>query len=75
MENTNRKLSCDEAASFLGLSRSWLAKLRVTGGGPPYLKIGKRVLYEESDLQLWAMSRRRLHTSDAPVITESAKAS
>jgi predicted DNA-binding transcriptional regulator AlpA len=34
-----------EAANFLGLSASWLAKLRLSGEGPLYLKVGRRVRY------------------------------
>ena len=43
-----------EAAHFLGLSRSWLAKLRLTGEGPIYLKVGRRVRYRLADLLRWA---------------------
>ena len=44
-----------------------LAKYAVTGGGPPYLKIGRRVAYREGDLFKWAKSRARLvdSTSDS----------
>jgi hypothetical protein len=46
---------------------SWLAKLRVLGGGPVYRKAGSRVVYTEDDLVEWARSKlgRPLHsTSD-----------
>jgi hypothetical protein len=46
---------------------SWLAKLRVLGGGPVYHKAGSRVVYTEDDLVEWARSKlgRPLHsTSD-----------
>ncbi len=37
-----------------------LAKYAVTGDGPPYLKIGRRVAYRERDLFKWAVARARL---------------
>jgi hypothetical protein len=39
------------------LSPKTLAKLAVTGGGPPFRKIGKFPLYENSDLDTWVTSR------------------
>ena len=53
----------DEAARFLGLSRRTLAKYRVVGGGPVYVKLGRRVVYALGDLQDWANRRRRDSTS------------
>lgn len=57
------KISVSEAAAKLGISKSWLNKKRVTGGGPPYLKLGRRVVYDVSDLDGWALDRRRMNTS------------
>jgi len=45
-----RMLPAREAADFSGLSKSTLDKMRVFGGGPPYLKIGRRVVYDPADL-------------------------
>lgn len=56
-------LSVKEAALRLGMSKSWLDKKRVEGGGPPYLKLGRRVVYDELDLVAWASQHRRHHTS------------
>ena len=61
-----RKLSVNEAAAFLGLSASTLNKLRLSGDGPRYLKLGRRVLYDIRDLEVWASERRRNHTSEQP---------
>ena len=53
-----------QASEVLHLSTSTLAKLRLTGAGPPYLKSGgRRVLYQQADLHDWLMSRRRTSTS------------
>jgi predicted DNA-binding transcriptional regulator AlpA len=55
-----------EAASLLRLSISTLAKMRMRGDGPPYVKSGhKVVLYRSSDLQEWLARRRRSSTSEA----------
>lgn len=57
------KLPVCEAAAFLGVSRSWLNKRRVDGFGPPYLKLGRRVLYDLDDLNRWVSRNRRQNTS------------
>ncbi len=41
------------AASHLALSKSYLEKLRLSGGGPPFFKIGKAVRYKFADLDAW----------------------
>lgn len=56
--------SVEDAARFVGVSASVLNKLRVYGGGPAYLKIGRRVLYETAALENWVASKRRLSTSE-----------
>jgi excisionase family DNA binding protein len=61
----NRKLSAPEAAKYLGISTSTLSKLRVFGGGPPFHKFGRRVVYDLKDLDSWAAQRRRVSTSDS----------
>ena len=53
-----------EAASYLRLSRSCLAKWRCSGGGPEYILAGRKVLYAQVVLDAWLASRRRRNTSD-----------
>ena len=60
-----RKLNVQEAARFLGLSVSTLNKLRLSGNGPSYMKLGRRVLYDVHDLEAWAAGRKRNHTSES----------
>ena len=57
-------LSTREAAALLGLSERTLERYRVTGEGPEYMKFGRRVRYEQADLDGWADRRRRRSTSD-----------
>jgi predicted DNA-binding transcriptional regulator AlpA len=56
-------LTPKQAAQLLNLSTSWLAKQRLKGGGPPYVKLGGAIRYRLSDLQLWMKARLRLSTS------------
>jgi hypothetical protein len=52
-----------QAAKRYGLSESWLSKLRVFGGGSPYLKVGRKVLYERLAFEEWLAPYRRESTS------------
>lgn len=58
-------LPVSDAAQYLGLSASTLNKLRLTGDGPPYYKLSRRVVYRQSDLDAWLESHRRYSTSVA----------
>jgi predicted DNA-binding transcriptional regulator AlpA len=58
-------LNAREAARFLGLAPSTLAKLRLSGTGPVYCKLGRRVIYRQQDLASWLESRVARDTSDA----------
>ena len=58
-------LCAGDAARFVGLSESTLAKLRLNGNGPTYCKLGRRVVYRPADLQQWLESRTARDTSDA----------
>ena len=59
-----RLLPPSDAANLLRLSKSWLAKARMRGDGPPYVKLGRAVRYRESALVQWLKSRTRLSTSE-----------
>jgi excisionase family DNA binding protein len=63
----NSLLTTKEAAKYLGLSVSTLNKLRLTGEGPAYFKLGRSVRYRLSDLDIWVEKRRRASTSDRGV--------
>jgi len=53
-------LSVTAAALRIGVSASWLNKLRINGGGPPFFKLGRRVTYGESELLDWAQQHRHI---------------
>lgn len=58
-------LDANAAARYLGLSASTLAKMRLSGNTPAFLKLGRRVLYRRVDLEAWLESRVAHNTSDA----------
>ena len=64
VETANRRLRTTQAAAYLSLSKSTLEKLRLTGGGPRYAKLGKIVVYGLSDLDAWTAARMRHSTSE-----------
>jgi hypothetical protein len=56
------------ASERTGLAVSTLAKLRVKGGGPPFKRIGARVMYPENLLEEWLEARPVQHsTADGTV--------
>jgi excisionase family DNA binding protein len=57
-------LTTDQAAAYLGLSPTTLETLRTRGGGPPFVKLGRRVVYRSEDLAHWLAHRVRHSTSD-----------
>jgi hypothetical protein len=63
MELMRARLNVLETASFLRVSKSWLDKKRLDGGGPEYHKFGRRVIYDLRDLEKWAALHKRRHTS------------
>jgi predicted DNA-binding transcriptional regulator AlpA len=52
-------LEPNEAAAFLKVSLSWLAKARATNEGPPFIRIGRCVRYSKGALLRWLKSRER----------------
>jgi Helix-turn-helix domain len=57
------KLLVREAAEFLRCSTSFLNKKRITGDGPPFSKVGKKILYDQKDLEDWLLSTKRRRTA------------
>ena len=64
MEFSDVLLEPNEAAAFLKVSLSWLAKARMRGDGPPYIRIGRSIRYTEAALMQWMKSRQRTSTSE-----------
>ena len=61
-----RGLSEAEAADYIGMSRSFLRQSRMDGKranrtpGPPFTKIGRKVLYLKDDLDTWLEAHRHV---------------
>ena len=64
-----RIMRAPDAAAYLGLAPSTLAKMRVRGDGPVYSKAGPRiVVYAVEDLDGYLSARRRNSTSETPEV-------
>jgi hypothetical protein len=60
-----RMMRAGSASAYLGLAESTLAKMRMRGDGPAYIKANKVVLYDSADCDAWLDQRRRQSTSEA----------
>lgn len=62
-DRPKRRLSRQELVRHIweayGISYSiaWFAKLAVTGGGPPFVKVGRSPRYDVADVDDWMASR------------------
>lgn len=60
-----QKLTASEAANYLRLAPSTLAKMRCFGGGPRFSKAGpRRVVYDKADLEEWLADRAYHSTAE-----------
>lgn len=59
--------SVQDAADALGVSVSTLNKWRVSGFGPRFCKLGRRVGYRDEDLQAFIAKGLRQSTSETEV--------
>ena len=57
-------LTPKEAAGFLRLSESFLAKARMRGDGPRYRKLSRSVRYLRADLLLWLKACAKTSTAE-----------
>ena len=58
-----------ETAAQLKVSESFLAKKRVSGGGPKFIKVGRVVRYPESAINEYLSAQLRSSTSDAGTVS------
>jgi len=59
-----RRFRVRKAAEYIDMSTSWLAKRRMRGDPPAFLKIGRAVVYDQGELDAWLRSCRRQSTSE-----------
>lgn len=60
----NKIRDTEEQATRVGLSKSYLEKLRVRGEGLAFVKIGRAVRYRDSDVDDWIAARIVNSTSE-----------
>ena len=53
-----------QTAEFLNVSVSWLAKARMRGDGPDFVKFGRAVRYSKNSVVCYAKSRLHRSTSE-----------
>jgi excisionase family DNA binding protein len=56
-DTASEYISTREAARRLAVSKSFLEKVRLKGGGPRFVKVGKVVRYQIADLNAWTSAR------------------
>lgn len=50
-------ISPEQAAERYGVNKGTLGNLRTQKKGPPYLKVGRKVLYRVKDFETWLFSQ------------------
>jgi Helix-turn-helix domain len=59
-------LNTEAAAEYLGvICKRTLERLRLTGGGPSYIKCGRKVIYKPADLDAWLNGRSFASTAES----------
>lgn len=53
-----------EVADLLRISVRTLERYRVTGAGPSYVKVGRKVIYRAADIEAWALRNTYSSTSE-----------
>ena len=46
------------------IAEGYQAKMRCSGVGPEYIKVGSKIYYEEASIQRWLDLKRRKSTSE-----------
>ena len=60
----SKRLHRKKAAEHLGVSLSFLDKSRLSGTGPPFIRIGNKVVYSTDDLDQHMAERRHKSTAE-----------
>jgi hypothetical protein len=69
-----QKMRAAEAARYLRMAGSTLAKLRGGGGGLRFAKVGRRlVVYDRADLDAWLVDRVCRSTSEYASLAKRAR--
>ncbi|MBA3929015.1 MAG: DNA-binding protein [Xanthomonas sp.] len=57
-DQIHRRVSEREAASYLGIAQRTVQDFRLRRVGPPYFKLGKRIVYDLADLDAFLAAGR-----------------
>lgn len=58
-------LNAEETGRHIGTAVQTLARWRCEGGGPPFFRVGRKIMYGLKDLTAWMNARRVSSTSEA----------
>ena len=72
MDQVEGFLTTREASDFIKIAVPTLEGFRVNGGGPVFVKIGRRVVYAKAALLAYMNDNTRTSTSDAGTATARA---
>lgn len=61
-----RYANTSATSAYTSIPISTLETLRVRGGGPTFIKTGKKVLYDLNDVDEYMLQRKQISTSDTP---------
>jgi hypothetical protein len=61
--NFEALLTAKALAERIGVTEGCLAKWRVSGEGPAYIRVQRRIAYDPRDVQVWLDARRVQSTS------------
>jgi predicted DNA-binding transcriptional regulator AlpA len=59
-----RRFKTKAAATYCGVAEQTFNRWRGEGRGPHFIKLGSRVVYDQSDLDAWLAENRRRSTSE-----------
>ena len=65
-------MSARKLAALLDLNPRTLGRYRVSGEGPKFHKMGRRVRYARKDVEAWLARRLRISTSDPGVVASES---
>jgi hypothetical protein len=73
--NDNELYNADAFSERLGgkPARATLAKWRVTGDGPKFVRVGRTPLYRGSDINAWLFSRTVSHTKATSAVRRRSR--
>jgi excisionase family DNA binding protein len=57
-------MTVKETAAYLRVSKSFLDKARLYGEGPPFTRLGRKILYRHSAVEAWLVKRQFASTSE-----------